>query len=63
MPTTWHKSSFRAAIHFRKGNFHKWLGKRLDSRGSRHCKGKWNSDSGKSAGSRFAFFTLVTCTK
>jgi len=25
------KSSFRPAIHVRKGNFHKWLGKKPDS--------------------------------
>ncbi len=25
------KSSFRASIHVRKGNFYKWLGKKSDS--------------------------------
>lgn len=31
MPTKKRKPSFRAAIHVRKGAFHKWLGKKPDS--------------------------------
>jgi hypothetical protein len=32
MPTKKRKPSFRAAIHVRKGAFHRWLGKKLDSK-------------------------------
>jgi hypothetical protein len=31
MPTKKRKPPFRAAIHVRKGAFHKWLGKKPDS--------------------------------
>ena len=31
MPIKKRKPSFRAAIHVRKGAFHKWLGKKPDS--------------------------------
>jgi len=31
MPATTRKPSFSAAIHIRKGAFHKWLGKKPDS--------------------------------
>jgi hypothetical protein len=31
MPTKKRKPTFRAAIHVRKGAFHKWLGKKPDS--------------------------------
>jgi hypothetical protein len=31
MPTRQRSSTYRAAFHVRKGKFHKWLGKKLDS--------------------------------
>ncbi len=31
MPTVKRSSTYRAAFHVRKGNFHKWLGKKPDS--------------------------------
>lgn len=46
MPTKRRKPSFRAAIHVRKGAFHKWLGKKPDSpiTAADIAKGKASSD-------------------
>lgn len=46
MPTKKRKPPFRAAIHVRKGAFHKWLGKKPDSPSTAAdiAKGKASSD-------------------
>jgi hypothetical protein len=46
MPTGQRNSTHRAAIHVRKGNFHKWLGKKTDSpiTAADIAKGKASSD-------------------
>jgi hypothetical protein len=47
VPTKKRKPSFRAAIHVRKGAFHKWLGKKPDSpiTAADIAKGKTSDDS------------------
>ena len=46
MPTGKRGSTYRAAFHVRKGNFHKWLGKKPDSpiTAADIAKGKASSD-------------------
>jgi hypothetical protein len=46
MPTGKRGSMYRAAFHVRKGNFHKWLGKKPDSpiTAADIAKGKASSD-------------------